>query len=168
MTKQKILIGLVIIFIITVFFTVIFINGSLTEELKHEEKIFVKTAQVTKEEISLPIHTSGKLYSKTELKLSFKIAGIIEKILVEEGQKINKGQLLAKLDQSEISAQVMRAKSGFQKASRDLERVKRLYADSVATLEQMQDATTGFDIAKSNLKVAEFNLKHSAIYAPTD
>jgi len=138
------------------------------KKLQNEQKVIVKTTAVEQKVISLPIHTSGKLSSKAEMKLSFKIGGIIENISTEEGQRVEKGQLLAALDQSEIKAHVNQARSSFKKAKRDLERVKKLYADSVATLEQLQDATTGFEIVKSNKNVAEFNLQHSAISAPAD
>ena len=143
-------------------------NGSQSEQVKYEEKVRVKMVKVEQKEFSLPIHTSGKLSSKTETKLSFKIGGIIESILVDEGQRVQKGQLLARLNLSEINAQVNQARSGFEKAKRDLERIKKLYADAAATLEQVQDATTGLEIANSNLNVAEFNLRHAMIYAPSD
>lgn len=168
MNKQKLII-LIVAITIPIFLIVIWSkNDSRTEEVQHEEKVIVKTVEVKQKEISLPIHTSGKLSSKAEMKLSFKIGGIIEHISVDEGQRVKKGQLLAKLDLSEIEAQANQARSGFEKAKRDFARVKKLYADSVATLEQMQDATTGLEIARSNMKVAEFNLRHSAIYAPAD
>jgi membrane fusion protein, multidrug efflux system len=166
MTKN-ILISVTAGFILLISLVAILKSNSKTNAAR-KNKIAVKTAPVLTKEISLPIHSSGKLASKTEMKLSFKIGGIIEDIFVDEGQKVNKGQLLAKLDQSEISAKVTQARSGFAKAIRDLERVKKLYADSVATLEQLQDVTTAFEITQSNIKVAEFNLRHSAIYAPQD
>ena len=47
-----------------------------------------------------------------------------------------------------------------------LERVKKLYADEATTLTNLQDATTGFDVAKQSVQVAEFNQKLSRIYSP--
>jgi RND family efflux transporter MFP subunit len=86
---------------------------------------------------------------------------------VQEGQSVREGQLLAELDLSEIDAQVRQAKLGLEKSERDLERVKKLYADEATTLTNVQDATTGFDVAKQSVQVAEFNQKLSRIYAPT-
>jgi len=128
----------------------------------------VKVVSVRKELVSIPITTSGVLSSPQESKLSFKIGGIIEKILVAEGKSVRRGQALAVLDQSEIQAQLTQAKSGFEKAQRDFERVEKLYVDSVVTLEQKQDARTGLDVAKSNLEIARFNYQHSRIIAPAD
>ncbi len=47
-----------------------------------------------------------------------------------------------------------------------LERVSNLYRDSVATLEQLQNSQTFFDVAESNLNIVKFNLKYSEIRAP--
>ena len=60
------------------------------------------------------------------------------------------------------------AKVGYDKALRDYNRVKNLYEDSVVTLENVQDAESGLNVAKSNLEIANFNLTHSKITAPGD
>jgi len=133
-----------------------------------EQKIMVKTAAVIQQEFSFPIAASGVLTSPIEMKLSFKTGGIIDQILADEGQYFKMGQLLASLQQSEIEARVQQARSGYEKALRDFQRVSSLYQDSVATLEQKQDAETGLTVARSNLEIAEYNLIHSSITAPTN
>jgi RND family efflux transporter MFP subunit len=150
--------------------TILQIAGCQKEEAAKivEQKIMVKTAAVIQKKISFPITASGVLASPTETKLSFKTGGIIEQILADEGQFIKKGQLLASLQKSEIDARVQQARSGYEKALRDFQRVSNLYQDSVATLEQKQDAETGLTVARSNLEIAEYNLKHSSIIAPSN
>ena len=142
--------------------------SSDNEMQETENKIPVKTAKVIQKEISIPIHSSGILSTAKEIKLSFKIGGIVERILVDEGQTVKKNQLLAELNQREIQAQVNHAQSAFEKSQRDYQRLKNLYADNVVTLEQLQNTKTGLDVAKSNLEIAQFNLKHSKIVAPSD
>lgn len=150
-----------------IFFTMLLVGcGSKQDSNTVEQVITVKTAPVKLSEFSLPIRTSGMLFPAKEIKLSFKIGGIVEKILVDEGESVNKGELLAQLDLSEINAQVVQAKSGYEKATRDFERIKRLYKDSAVTLELLQNAETALNVAKSNQEIAEFNLKHSKIIAP--
>lgn len=131
-----------------------------------EQKVRVHTARVLQHSLSFPILANGVLASPSEMRLSFKTGGIIEQLYAEEGQKIKKDQLLATLQMAEIEARFRQARSAFEKAWRDFERVNNLYRDSVATLEQKQDGETGLAIAKSNLDIAEFNLKHSSIIAP--
>ncbi len=126
----------------------------------------VRTVEVAYKKISKPIFKSGILFSDVEVKLSFKISGIIDSIYVEEAQEVKKGQLLAQLKLDEIKAQVQQAKSGLEKANRDYKRINNLYSDKVATLEQLQNAKTGLDVATSNYKIAKFNLKYAGIRSP--
>lgn len=112
------------------------------------------------------ITASGVLSSKTELKLAFKTGGMIKRIHFKEGQTVHAGQLLAELDMSEIDASVNQAKLGFQKAERDLERVKNMLADEVATKTNLDDATTGYNLARESVETATFNQRLSKIYAP--
>lgn len=128
----------------------------------------VKVEKVALEKVRIPIITSGILQPLTQMKLSFKTGGIIEQIQVDEGSKVKKGQLLARLNMREIDARVQQARSAFEKAQRDFERVERLYKDSVATFEQFQNAQTGLNIAKADLQVAQFNYEYSSIIAPAD
>ncbi len=130
------------------------------------DRIVIKTQQVLCQTVSEPVISSGILASKKEIKLSFKTGGIINTIKVEEGQNVAKGQLLASLNLTEISSQVKAAAQAYEKAERDLNRVQRLYADSAATLEQVQNATTGLEVAQATLQSARFNQQYSTIYAP--
>ncbi len=132
-----------------------------------EAAVYVKTTPVKREQISLPIITSGTLSALAEMKLSFKTGGIVEMLSTNEGQLVQQGQILAALNPAEIGAKVNQAESAYRKAVRDLKRVEQLYTDSVATLEQKQDAKTGVEIAEANLRVARFNLRHSKIIAPS-
>jgi membrane fusion protein, multidrug efflux system len=135
---------------------------------KQEERtrVPVRTETVKEQLLTFPVRTSGRLTAKTESKLSFKMGGIIQKIYVDEGQSVTEGQLLAILNLSEIEPRARQAELGLQKAERDYERARNLYKDSVATLEQFQDAKTALDLARSNEEIAKFNLDYSEIRAP--
>jgi RND family efflux transporter MFP subunit len=131
-----------------------------------EESQTISTTSVVRKSLTEPIIGSGVLASKSEMKLAFKTGGMIKRVYVNEGQFVKEGQLLAELDLSEIDAQVNQAKIGLAKAERDLERVKKLYADEATTLTTVQDATTGYEAAEKTVEIARFNQKLSKIYAP--
>lgn len=158
---------------ISLFLSSLFLLAACAEQpqkqrTKRETKpIAVRVADVLPQDKALAIQASGIVASQEELKLAFKIGGVITAVYVNEGDRVKKGQVLARLDPSEIQAQVAQAKTGLEKAIRDLERGQRLYEDTVATLEQVQDLTTAKEVAENNLKVAEFNQKYSSIYAPS-
>lgn len=148
-------------------FTAAACKKNKVEEVK-EDIIPVTTAAVTVKDIAVPVHTSGRLYPKTMVKLSFKVGGIIARLNADEGVSVKKGQVLAALDLAEIKARYNQAKNGFAKAERDLKRVENLYKDRAATLEQKQDMQTAFEVAKSNLQIAKFNFDHAVIKAPAN
>lgn len=130
-----------------------------------DEKISVKTAAIGHQSITLPVHASGMLTSSAEQRLSFKVGGVIHRIYVDEGAVVKPGQLLAELDKTEIDAQVSQAQHALAKAERDLARVQGLYKDSSATLELVQNATTGRDLAKETVRIATFNQQYAEIRA---
>jgi len=127
---------------------------------------FVKTAPVEQYHESGNIQVTGIIMSESEAKPSFKTGGIIHKTYVKEGDMVKKGQLLATLIMDEIDAQVRQAEEGLIKAERDMFRVKKLYADSVATLEQVQNTATGYEVAKRTAEIARFNRNYSEVRSP--
>ncbi len=139
-----------------------------SSKIKDKDVVKVKYIELNKKLINKEIKSSGKFTTDDETYLSFKIGGIIQKIFVKEGDKVKKGELLAILNTGEIDAMVQQAKLGYEKAKRDFERVGRLYKDSVATLEQLENAKTGFDLSSKQLSIAEFNRNYSEIRALKD
>lgn len=140
--------------------------GNKSVKTTSQEVTSVRLTQISPETISFPVLSTAVLVSSDEMKLSFKTGGIVAKIPVKEGDRVKKGDILATLNLSEINAQVNLASNGYDKATRDYKRAKNLYTDSVATLEQMQNAVTALNVAKSTLDIARFNLTHSEIIAP--
>jgi len=129
------------------------------------EVVPVRIVTLTQQELQPVIQTSGVFTTDDETLLAFKTGGIINNMYVKEGDAIRKGQLLATLNLTEIEAQVAQARLSFEKAKRDFTRVENLYRDSVATLEQFQNARTGMEVAARQLEAANFNRSYSEIRA---
>jgi RND family efflux transporter MFP subunit len=115
-----------------------------------------------------PIATNGIVAIKGEMKLSFKVAGVIKSIRVREGQEVKKGERLAEIELTEVNAQVEQARQLAGKAKRDVERGERLYNDQVISLEQLQDLRTQASVAQAQLNSVEFNRGYAVITAPGD
>lgn len=160
-----------IILVILTGWTVLSCKPGYQEELaavntERTTKVRLQKLSVTNEPI--PVVASGVLASKSRAFLSFKTGGIVEKLMVEEGQSFKKGQVLARLELTEINARVNQAEENVTKLTRDRDRVKRLYADTVATLEQLQDITTGLEVAQSELEIALYNRQYASVVARED
>jgi RND family efflux transporter MFP subunit len=128
----------------------------------------VHVAPATEGPATPAILTNGVVANKDELRLSFKVAGVIRSIHVEEGQAVHAGERLAEIEQTEINAQLEQARELAEKAQRDLARGERLYADEVISLEQLQDLRTASATARAQLRGVQFNRGYSVITAPAD
>ena len=145
--------------------------GACKEEKKVEETdstIPVKIISSAALTQSQPVQTSGLLGSENEAHLSFKIGGIIQDVMVKEGDRVRKGQLLATLNATEIAAQMAQAEENFMKAKRDAQRTQNLFRDSVNTKEQLENSLTSLNVAEKQLEIVRFNLSQAKIYATTD
>lgn len=139
--------------------------GKENPMLRKGEVIPVKVIPIKQQELQTTIQSSGLFTTDDETFLSFKTGGILQKTYVKEGDAIRQGQLLAQLNLTEIEAQVAQAQLAYEKAIRDFARVENLYKDSVATLEQFQNARTGLDVSARQLEAAKFNRTFSEIRA---
>jgi membrane fusion protein, multidrug efflux system len=115
-----------------------------------------------------PIDTNGIVVTKHEMRLSFKMGGVVRRIHVQEGDVVKQGQRLAEIELTEVGAQVEQARQMADKAQRDLKRGENLYADQVISLEQLQDLRTQAAMADAQFRSAQFNLGYSTITAPRD
>ncbi len=115
-----------------------------------------------------PIDTNGIVVAKDEMRLSFKMGGVVRRIAVQEGEAVKRGQRLAEIELTEVDAQVEQARQMADKAARDLKRGENLYADQVISLEQLQDLRTQAAVASASYKSAQFNMGYSVITAPRD
>ncbi|MCU7552875.1 efflux RND transporter periplasmic adaptor subunit [Chitinophagaceae bacterium LB-8] len=139
-----------------------------TNPLGEPDIISVKIAPVSALEVPNIIQATGLVSTENEANYSFKIGGVISRILVDEGQFFRKGQLLATLNSTEISAGLAQADFNVDKAQRDYKRAVNLYKDSVYSLEQLQNTKTALDVAQKSKEATAFNERYSKIYAESD
>jgi multidrug efflux system membrane fusion protein len=114
------------------------------------------------------ISTTGRIETRDEMRLSFKVGGVIRRLAVQPGDRVRKGDRLAQIELTEIAAQVAQAREQAAKAQRDVERGERLYADQVISLEQLESLRTAAAVADAQLKAVRFNENYAVIVAPRD
>lgn len=128
----------------------------------------VRVAEVERSPLADGIRAVGTVAPAEEVRLSFKAGGVVAAIDVVQGDRVRAGQRLAALARDEVDAAVSQARAMLDKAQRDLERGEALYADEVATREQVEDLRTARDVAAAGLRAAEFTARFAAITAPGD
>lgn len=114
------------------------------------------------------LSTTGLIRARDEIKLAFKLGGVVAEVNVRNGDKVRKGQVLARLEPAEADAMQQQAQLAHDKALRDLQRGERLQADEVIPLEQLQNLRTQENVAAAQLRAASFNHTYATIVAPRD
>jgi len=79
-----------------------------------------KLAKVERNDLAKSVVATGKVEPITKVEVKSKASGIVKKLLVEYGDRVKKGQLLAQLDKEEILAQVEQSKAALQAAEANL------------------------------------------------
>jgi RND family efflux transporter MFP subunit len=138
------------------------------EKVFSDDTIPVKVVSLQSLQNPSEVLATGLITTANQANYAFKIGGIISKIYVQEGASFKKGQLLAILNPTEIGSGLEQSRLGVEKAKRDYTRALSLYKDSVATLEQLQNAKTALDIAQKSEDAVAFNAQYSKIYAQSD
>ncbi|MEM7789656.1 MAG: biotin/lipoyl-binding protein, partial [Bacteroidota bacterium] len=78
----------------------------------------VDIVDVASESRVVPVRTSGRIARKAEVPLSFKVGGIVASVNVDEGEAVRRGQVLARLDLTEVDARVAQAQRRALQAER--------------------------------------------------
>ncbi len=117
-----------IIIISVVVVVVLLFVGVLTAFTRGGTKIDPsKLAKVEKGDLAKSVVATGKVTPITKVEVKSKASGIVKKLLVEYGDRVKQGQLLAQLDKIEIEAQVEQAQAALQSAEANLTSSKADY-----------------------------------------
>jgi len=153
-------------------------NGSKT--IEEEPVIPVLATKVKRGDISSYINTTGAIFPKQESMISPKISGRIEKLYVDEGDQVKKGQTLVRLEQERLLIVVKEAKASLKEAQAQLKnlqatlkRNQKLFEEGVIDSQRFDDTKTEKDLAQARVQRAravlervQQDLKDSIITAP--
>jgi membrane fusion protein, multidrug efflux system len=115
-----------------------------------------------------PVVTSGVVAPRDELRLAFKVAGVVNRIRVREGDTVRRGQELATLELGEIDAEVEQAQRLAEKAERDRVRGEELRAARLISEGDVERLRTDAQVASARLRATRFNRQYAVIIAPRD
>jgi HlyD family secretion protein len=150
-----------------------------------------KLAKVERGDLAKSVVATGKVEPITKVEIKSKASGIVKKLLVDAGDRVKKGQVLAELDKEEIEAHVSQAKAQEEAAEAslrateaDMERakvdaegpdvptLKRAYEraqgmakEGVVSVSALDDAQRAYELAvnKQNVAKAQLQVLHAKI-----
>ncbi len=140
------------------------------ESVRVKTEVNVGVVQtMTSGEAEKLLSAKGYLKSRFQAMIGAKVPGRVERMYVEEGSKVKKGQVLAVLEHNELkailasrkamtaqsSAQLNEAQADLKQKERETTRAHRLYTQKTISIEEYQKAETARDMALAKVKASE-------------
>lgn len=92
--------------------------------------------------------------------------GVVQEIFFQEGQKVEKGQLLLKLDETKLAATLAQAEANFKLSEANFARSQQLFQDKLISQQEFDQNAAAFQANQANLDFTKRALKDARIYAP--
>lgn len=141
-------------------------NGNAEETAEAQlETINVKIREVKTGELTEFVTVRGKTAADAAITYSAEVAGRVEYLGVDLGNKVGSGQVLARVDFEMLKAQAEQAQTNFDLAEKTLKRVKALSSENLASQQTVDEAESRFHQSEAALRIANANLNHSVVRA---
>lgn len=129
--------------------------------IKKEDPVKV-TVAVAGVHSSNIIQVSGQIESKETAVISTRVMGFVTEVKVKAGDKVQKGQLLATINNADIMAKraqalamVSETEAGLKDAQKDYERFAELYKQNSASAKEFENASLHFSSVKAKAEAAK-------------
>ncbi len=137
------------------------------EEMKESETKFLVTSPV-KMDTSMTEEYVCQITSISHIELRAQERGYLQKIYVDEGDFVKKGQLLFKIMPKLYEAEKQKAQAEAKAAEIELQNTKSLADSNIVSPNELAMAQAKYDKAKAELALAEVHLGFTDIRAPFD
>ncbi len=136
-------------------------------DLNPEKNVPLITAFTAKaEKFDHFLELQGSVETKQNVVINAEIGGILKQIYVKEGQKVSKGQLLARIDDGGMSQQLAQMQIQAELAKTTFERQKRLWDQKIGSEIQYLQTKSNYEGQQSVVNQMKSQLSKSTVTAP--
>lgn len=140
-------------------------DGKPGEEKKNEA-VPVEVAAVAERRISASYSGTANLEVPADAQVVAKTGGVLLRVLVEEGDKVEAGQALAQIDPERTRLEVARAEATMRRLQANFERSKELFERKLVSADANDQLRYEFESAKAAYDLARLELSYTTITAP--
>lgn len=136
------------------------------DDKKKDSRVPVEVSTVTPRAISTFYQTTATLEPEKRVDILTKIAGEVKQILVEEGDVVQEGQLLCKLDDAELAVALEQARINRDKQKLELDRLDEMHSQNLIADKEYQDVKYQYELAVNAYESARVKYAYTQIRAP--
>ncbi len=142
------------------------INSAISELDENERLQLITIYKIKQESFKHFIEVQGDIKSRKNLLLLPELNGILKKIYVEEGTQVNKGQILAEIDDSGLKNQLSQLKLQAELSKIKFNRIKNLWEQKIGSEIEYLEAKTIYKTQQKSVAQLKEQLKKAKIFAP--
>ncbi len=142
------------------------INSAISELDKNERLQLITVYKIKQESFKHFIEVQGDIKSRKNLLLLPELNGILKKIYVQEGTQVNKGQILAEIDDSGLKNQLSQLELQAELSKIKFNRIKNLWEQKIGSEIEYLEAKTIYKTQQKSVAQLKEQLKKAKIFAP--
>ncbi|MBI5474841.1 MAG: efflux RND transporter periplasmic adaptor subunit [Ignavibacteriae bacterium] len=135
---------------------------------QRDGRLSVRTVVVQPERLRDRVETVGTILSNEEVEVRPEISGRIVRLSFKEGGRVAKGQLLIKINDADLKAQLMRAEASLKLEREREARMKALYEKDLASKAEYDNVATNLNLADAEVRLIRAQIAKTEIRAPFD
>lgn len=157
-------------------------GGSIYYFTRPKDQVKWRQAKLERGNVTQRINATGSVNPVVQVAVGTQVSGVISALFVDYNSIVRKGQIIAQIDSTvwetqlqDAQASLLRAQATYDFARADFERSKRLAADRLLAVQDLdiketalKTAKGNFDSAQAALSRAKANLSYCTITAPVD
>ena len=126
----------------------------------------VVVAEAKRELVTEKLALVGSFAADEQVEIKAEIEGVVQEINFEEGQPVEAGRLLFKLDESKFFLAINEAESNFKLAQSNHVRAAQLLKEKLIPQAEFDQAAALFEVSRVTLELRNRHLKDARIHAP--
>lgn len=143
-----------------------FVGCSHKEKVESPSDPQVVISEVKKVKTSGNLHYSGSIEATQTIPLTFQTTGTVLKVLVNAGDAVRKGQLLATVDKADAQSMYEMALAKYDQAKDGYDRLKKVHDSGSLSDVKWVEMESNLQQAQSSMTLAKNNLNKCVLYAP--
>lgn len=142
-------------------------NGNESKPAEEEKvRIPVQVAPVQVGGVTAAYEGTATLEAEREATVVARTSGVLLELNVEEGDRVERGQVLASLDAERHRLEVAQARAQLERLESDFQRMKELHARELVSSDQFEQARSEYESQKAAFELAQLELSYTEIKAP--
>lgn len=153
------------ILILTGVISVLSACASKTEGVDQKAR-YVKVMQLESNQLGNQLQFNGQVTEKRDVNVAFKVGGQVLELLVDEGDYVKEGQIIARIEKRDYKVQLQSAKAQYNQVEGEYARYKELFQKNKLPANTLEKLEAGYMGAKSQYEAAVNALNDTELKAP--